>query len=45
MEEKNKKCSSEEHKEKNANFYCTQYDINMCNNSENFHSKLCEIIK
>jgi len=41
MEEKNKKCSSEEHKEKNANFYCIQCDINMCNKCENFHSKLC----
>ena len=36
----NKKCSSEEHKEKDANFYCVQCQVNMCNNCMNFHSKL-----
>ena len=43
MENNNKKCSFEEHKEKDANFYCIQCGINMCNKCEkNYHSKLCK---
>ena len=42
MEDKNKKCAFEEHKEKEANFYCIQCEINMCNKCSNYHSKLCK---
>ena len=42
MENELKKCAFEEHKEKNANFYCIQCGIYMCNKCENFHSKLCK---
>ena len=38
MENGIKKCSSEDEKE--ANYYCIQCGINMCNKCENFHSKL-----
>ena len=42
MDDNNKKCSLEEHKEKDANFYCIQCRVNMCNKCESFHSKLCK---
>ena len=35
-----KKCAFEDHKEKEAKFYCIQCGINMCIKCENFHSKL-----
>ena len=35
-----KKCSSEEHREKDAIFCCVNCRINMCNKCDNFHSKL-----
>ena len=37
-----KKCAFEDHKEKEAKFYCIQCGINMCIKCENFHSKLCK---
>ena len=42
MEDINKKCSLEEHKEKDAKFYCVQCGVNMCNKCKDFHSKLCK---
>ena len=35
-----KKCSFEDHKEVDANFYCMQCRINICNKCNIFHSKL-----
>ena len=40
MENKNKKCSYEEHKEVNAICYCENCNVNLCNKCENFHCKL-----
>ena len=42
MKNEIKKCSSEGHQEKEANCYCIQCGISMCNKCENFHSKLCK---
>ena len=39
---KEKKCSFKEHKEINANFYCIECKVYLCNKCENFHSKLFE---
>ena len=36
--ENNKKCSSKEHEEIDAIYYCKQCKINMCNKCENMHS-------
>ena len=41
METKNK-CSNVEHEEINANIYCRECKIYMCNKCEIFHSKLCK---
>ena len=35
-----KKCSFEEHSEKEAVFYCQECNIYMCNKCENLHSQL-----
>ena len=40
MEEVRKKCSFQEHGEIDANYYCQECKIYMCNKCENFHSKL-----
>ena len=40
MENKNKKCSSKEHEEIDAIYYCQKCQVYMCNKCENFHSKL-----
>ena len=42
MEDKEKKCSSKEHKEINAILYCQDCKIYLCNKCDNFHSKLFE---
>ena len=42
MENKNIKCSFEEHKETNAICYCQTCNVNLCNKCENFHNKLCK---
>ena len=42
MEIKKKKCSFKDHREIDANFYCLQCGINICNKCEIFHSKLFE---
>ena len=42
MESEIKKCSSKEHKESNANIYCRECKVYMCNKCENFHSNLFE---
>ena len=34
------KCSSDEHKEENAIYYCQKCNISMCNKCEKFHSAL-----
>ena len=39
MGDSNKKCSFEDHKEIDANFYCFQCGINFCNKCNNIHSK------
>ena len=39
MEDSNKKCSFEDHKEIDANYYCFQCGINFCNKCNNIHSK------
>ena len=38
--ENKQKCSSIEHKEIDAIFYCNECKVYMCNKCENFHSKL-----
>ena len=43
MENKEKKCFSEEHKEFNAIIYCQECRVYMCNKCENLHSKLFKI--
>ena len=40
MEISQKKCSFEDHKEIDANYYCIQCGINFCNKCNIFHSKL-----
>ena len=40
MDNQNKKCSSSEHVEINANSYCGKCGIYMCNKCENLHSQL-----
>ena len=40
MEDKNKKCSYDEHKEMNAIYYCQNCKIYMCNKCLENHSKL-----
>ena len=40
MENKNKKCSSEKHKDSIAIYFCKECNIYMCNKCENFHSEL-----
>ena len=42
MEIKKKKCSFKEHEEINANFYCGECKVYMCNKCEIFHSKLLQ---
>ena len=42
MEKKKNKCSSKEHEEIDAIFYCQQCMIYMCRKCENIHSKLCQ---
>ena len=42
MEIKKKKCSFKDHKEIDANIYCCECNIYMCNKCETFHSKLLE---
>ena len=42
MENKIKKCSSIEHKEIDAIFYCRNCKVYMCNKCESFHSKLLQ---
>ena len=37
-----KKCSSKEHQEINANLYCIECKIYMCNKCEKIHSNLCQ---
>ena len=37
-----KKCSSKEHRESNANIYCIECKVYMCNKCEIFHSNLCQ---
>ena len=34
------KCSSKKHSEKQANFYCDECRIYMCNQCESFHSDI-----
>ena len=41
MEIQEKKCSNIEHKDINANSYCSKCEIYMCNKCQNIHSKLC----
>jgi len=36
------KCSSKEHENIDAIYYCPKCEIYMCNKCENFHSKLCQ---
>ena len=36
------KCSFTEHEEINANIYCLDCKVYMCNKCEVFHSKLCK---
>ena len=38
----NKKCSSEEHNNIQALFYCNKCEIYMCNKCKSIHSKLCK---
>ena len=45
MEDQNKKCSSKNHKELDAIFYCQQCKIYMCNKCEKYHCKLFETQK
>ena len=40
MEKTPQKCSFEKHKENNANLYCQECKIYMCNNCEKHHSEL-----
>ena len=40
MENKNKKCSFEEHKDINAIFYCQECKIYLCNKCDNYHKNL-----
>ena len=42
MENQTKKCSFKDHREIDANYYCLQCKINLCNKCEIFHSKLLE---
>ena len=42
MEEKNKTCSYEKHKEEISNYYCKNCNIYMCNKCFEYHSKLFE---
>ena len=42
MEIINQKCSFKDHEEINANFYCGECKVYMCNKCENFHSKLLQ---
>lgn len=42
MENKNKKCSSKNHKEIDAKVYCQECKVYMCDSCENFHSNLCQ---
>ena len=42
MEEQKKNCSSKEHENEEANFFCQQCQIYMCKKCENIHSKLCQ---
>ena len=42
MENKAKKCSSDEHEENNAVCFCIECNIYMCNKCEKIHSKLCK---
>ena len=42
MEVQRKKCCFKEHKEIDANVYCIECQVYMCNKCENFHSKLFE---
>ncbi len=37
-----KKCSFKDHQEINANSYCFQCDVYMCNKCNDFHSKLLQ---
>ena len=43
MENSNSKCSFVEHGEINANIFCFDCKVYMCNKCEVFHSKLCKI--
>jgi len=38
-----KKCSFEEHNEKEASFFCQECNIYMCNKCENLHSQLFKV--
>ena len=40
--ENSRKCSSKDHEEINANFYCQECRVYMCNKCEQFHSKLLQ---
>ena len=42
MENKDKKCSSDEHAENNAICFCIECKIYMCNKCEKIHSKMCK---
>ena len=45
MDVKKNKCSSIEHIEIDANSYCIECKLYMCNKCDNFHSKYFPIIK
>jgi len=40
MEQQKKKCSLLDHKEANANSFCLECKIYLCNKCESYHSKL-----
>ena len=40
MENKKRKCSSIDHEETDANYYCGECKIYICNKCEKYHSKL-----
>ena len=42
MDIEKQKCSFKEHEKINANFYCGECKVYMCNKCENFHSKLLQ---
>ena len=43
MEQQNKKCSYQEHNDINANYFCQECKVYMCNKCENFHTKLVKV--